>query len=78
MRVLYTMYSIVRVPAIFSLETSYTQISKIYNSHYRDVNGPGGPRAGPENPGPRALRAETGLKWFYLRVLCATENSNFC
>ena len=43
----------------------------------RDGNGPGRPRAGsgwagPENPGPRALRAETGLKIFYLRVLCAT------
>ena len=24
-------------------------------------------RAGPENPGPRALRAETGLKIFYLQ-----------
>ena len=35
-------------------------------------------RAGPENPGPRASRAETGLKIFYLKVLCATENSNFC
>ena len=34
-------------------------------------------RAWPENPGPRALRAETSLKFFYLRVLCATENSNF-
>ena len=37
-----------------------------------------GPRAetgraglGPENPGPRALRAETGLMIFYLRFLCA-------
>ena len=28
-------------------------------------------RAGPENPGPRALRAETGLMIFYLRFLCA-------
>ena len=28
-------------------------------------------RAGPENPGPRALRAETGLIIFYLRFLCA-------
>ena len=37
----------------------------------RDGNGPGRPRAGPENPGPRALRAETGLMIFYLRVLCA-------
>ena len=27
-------------------------------------------RAGPENPGPRALRAETGLMIFHLRVLC--------
>ena len=51
----------------------------------RDGNGQGGPRAsagragpGPENPGPRALRAQTGLKFFYLRVLCAVENSNFC
>ena len=26
---------------------------------------------GPENPGPRALRAETGLMIFYLRFLCA-------
>ena len=33
-------------------------------------------RAGPENPGPRTLRAETNLNIFYLRVLCATENSN--
>ena len=35
----------------------------------RDGHGPGGPRAGagragPENPGPRAVRAETGLKFF--------------
>ena len=35
----------------------------------RDGHGPGGPRAGagragPENPGPRAVRAETGLKIF--------------
>ena len=37
----------------------------------RDGNGPGNPRAGPENPGPRALRAETGLIIFYLRFLCA-------
>ena len=44
----------------------------------RDGNGPGRPRAGPENPGPRASRAQTGLKIFYLKVLCATENSNFC
>ena len=29
-------------------------------------------RAGPENPGPRALRAETGLMIFYLRFLCAS------
>ena len=35
-------------------------------------------RAGPENPSPRALRAETGLMIFYLRILWATENSNFC
>ena len=28
-------------------------------------------RAGPENPGPRALRTETGLKIFYLRFLCS-------
>ena len=28
-------------------------------------------RAGPEDPGPRALRAETGLMMFYLRFLCA-------
>ena len=27
-------------------------------------------RAWPENPGPRALRAETGLMIFYLRFLC--------
>ena len=26
---------------------------------------------GPENPDPRALRAETGLMIFYLRFLCA-------
>ena len=44
----------------------------------RDGNGPGRPRAGPENPGPRASQAETGLKFFYLKVLCATKNSNFC
>ena len=31
----------------------------------------GRPRAGPENPGLRALRAETGLMIFHLRVLCA-------
>ena len=35
----------------------------------RGGHGPGGPRAGagragPENPGPRAVRAETGLKIF--------------
>ena len=30
----------------------------------RDHNVPGCPRAGPENPGPRALRAETGLMIF--------------
>ena len=28
-------------------------------------------RAGPENPGPRALRDETGLMIFYLRFLCS-------
>ena len=36
----------------------------------RDGNGPGRPRAGPENPGPRALRAlraETGLMIFYFK-----------
>ena len=37
----------------------------------RAVHGPGRPRAGPENPGPPALRAETGLMIFYLRFLCA-------
>ena len=56
----------------------YTPESVIYNINIRDGNGPGRPQAGPENPGPRALRAETGLKFFYLRVLCAMENSNFC
>ena len=40
----------------------------------RDGNGPGRPRTEPENPGPRALQAETGRMIFYLRVLCATEN----
>ena len=30
----------------------------------RDGNGPGRPWAGPENSGPRALRAETGLMFF--------------
>ena len=47
----------------------------------RAARGPGraGPnRAVPENPGPRASRAQTGLKMFYVKVLCATENSNFC
>ena len=49
----------------------------------RDGNGPGRPRAGPgragpENPRPRASRAKPGLKIFYLKVLCATENPNFC
>ena len=38
----------------------------------------GSGRAGPKSPGRRALRAEMGLKIFNLRVLCATENSNFC
>ena len=33
--------------------------------------GPGRAGLGPENPGPRALRAETGLMIFYLRFLCA-------
>ena len=28
-------------------------------------------RTGPENPGPRALRAETGLMIFYLRFICS-------
>ena len=32
---------------------------------------------GPENPGSRALRPQTGLKHFYLIVLCATENFKF-
>ena len=41
----------------------------IYNVHIKD--GTGRPRAGPENPGPRSLRAETGLMIFYLRFLCA-------
>ena len=49
------------------------QSSLINLSNYtlgtRDGHGPGGPRAGagragPENPGPRAVRAETGLKIF--------------
>ena len=34
----------------------------------RAARGPG--RAGPENPGQRASRAQTGLKFFYLKVLC--------
>ena len=41
----------------------------IYLLVARDGNGPGRPRAGPENPGPRALRVETGLLIFYLRLL---------
>ena len=44
----------------------------------RDGNKPGGPLAVFENPGPRALQTKTGLKPFYLKVLCTTENSNFC
>ena len=41
------------------------QICFSYNNvKIRDDNGPGRPRAGPENPGPRALWAETGLKLF--------------
>ena len=35
------------------------------------VRGPKRAGPGPENPGPRALRAETGLMIFYLRFLCA-------
>ena len=35
----------------------------------RAAHGPG--RAGSENPGPLALRAETGLMIFYLRFFCA-------
>ena len=53
---------------------------KIVVIQTRDGNGPGGPRAGPglkiQARGPK--RAKTGLKLFYLIVLCATENSNFC
>ena len=48
-----------------------TSLQRILNNVIRDGNGPGRPRAGPENPGPRALRAETGLMIFHLRVLCA-------
>ena len=36
-------------------------LQRILNNVIRDGNGPGRPRAGPENPGPRTLRAETGL-----------------
>ena len=60
-----------------------TKLEENNNIATRDGNGPGRPRAGPgragpENPGPRASRAQTGLKFFYLKVLCATENPNFC
>ena len=57
------------------------RLYKIEMATGRAARGPGraGPgRAGPENPGPRASRTQTGLKIFYLKVLCATENSNFC
>ena len=43
----------------------------------RDGNGPGRPRAGPENPGPRALRAETGLMIFYLRAFCSMGSATY-
>ena len=36
-------------------------LQRILNNVIRDGNGPGRPRAGPDNPGQRALRAETGL-----------------
>ena len=39
----------------------------LYTVYIRDGNGPGRPRAGPENPGPRALRAEMGLMIFHLK-----------
>ena len=51
-----------------------TSMSKIYIFVLEMANlGParGPKRAGPENPGPRALRAETGLMIFYLRFLCS-------
>ena len=35
------------------------------------ARGPKRAGPGPENPGPRTLRAETGLMIFYLRFLCA-------
>ena len=62
-----------------SIQSLYTLCTDFNFSHQRwqRAGRPAG-RAGPENPGPRAFRAETGLKLFYLRVLCATENSNFC
>ena len=36
-------------------------LQRILNNVIRDGNGPGRPRAGPENPGRRALLVETGL-----------------
>ena len=54
-----------------------------YSTRNRDENWPAGERAGagragPSKPGPRALRAQMGLKRFYLRVLSAMEKSNIC
>ena len=50
----------------YSLQKLFEYIRTI---RIRDGHGPGGPRAGagragPENPGPWAVRAETGLKFF--------------
>ena len=64
--------------SMFNLTISYSArfVKTLYKVYSRLEMATG--RAGPENPGPRASRAQTGLKFFYLKVLCATENSNFC
>ena len=54
-----------------SVTVWYLFLSNVKHIFIRDGNEPGRPRARPENPGLRALRAETGLMIFHLRVLCA-------
>ena len=44
-------------------------------AHWQALAGPG--RARPENPGPRAIRAETGLKTFLI-VFYEEKDSCFC
>ena len=59
---LYTVLGISLQGTVYCMHTEL-HVKRIYII-IRDGHGPGRPRAGPANPGPRAVRAETGLKIF--------------